>query len=58
MNRQEWTVEHDPEGYACNMGWTLKDARGIVLYRGPEWACRVRLQNEVDLYTGLRTVTL
>ena len=45
---------HDPEGYACNMGWTVRDENGNTLYRGPEWAANLRVKcPEVDIRTGL-----
>ena len=45
---------HDPDGYACNMGWTVQNEHGITLYRGPEWAARLRVEiPSTDLQTGL-----
>jgi hypothetical protein len=42
MTSTEWEVVHDPDGYACNMGYVLRGPRGEV-YRGPEWAANLRL---------------
>jgi hypothetical protein len=36
------TLHHEPDGYAVNMGWCVRDAGGSEVYRGPEWAARLR----------------
>ena len=45
---------HDPNNHACNMEWTVVE-NGETIYRGPEWAARLRVNNpDVDIDTGLR----
>lgn len=36
-------VVHDPEGHASNMGYAVYED-GQEIYRGPEWAAKLRLQ--------------
>lgn len=43
-----FTVHHDPEGHACNMGWVVRDAAGIEIYRGPQWAANENAQKRND----------
>jgi len=35
-------LKHDPDGWACNMGWVVVDADGVEYYRGPEDPARFR----------------
>lgn len=37
-----YTVQHSPEGYACNMRYVVIGPDGSELYRGPEWAANER----------------
>lgn len=34
---------HDPDGFACNMEWIVRE-NGETVYRGPEWAARLRVE--------------
>lgn len=39
-----YRLVHDPAGWACNQGWAVLDTEGRELYRGPEWAARLRVE--------------
>lgn len=41
-------LSHEPDGFACNMEWTVRDDAGTLLYRGPEWAARMRQRTWAD----------
>jgi hypothetical protein len=38
------SLHHEPEWFACNMGWVVRDGSGEEIYRGPEWRARMILR--------------
>lgn len=43
--RTKYHLDHDPKGWAVNMGWVVRDSIGQEVYRGPEWMARIVLRN-------------
>lgn len=48
------TVDHEPEGYAPNMGYVVRDASGREIYRGPQWQAERHAGDGRDLFEEVR----